>query len=124
MTNTLQENSVSVDLADSDGCHHAGAADHIYTAASESVAEKDGLALVLKTKFKNLAPVHSVWLEDLGKTVYVYIDAADTGKSTLHSIFNAQYDIEEEYPLLAFHFRVDSLELQTKSVNTRLRRII
>jgi hypothetical protein len=119
LNNLVEETSkTAIDLADSDGVDEACAN------SSESIAGNDGLVLALKTRLKALGHINSVWLEDLDKEICVYIDASDTSKSTLRSIFGAQYDIEEEYPHLTFHFKVDSLELEKKIASKRLIRIV
>jgi len=90
---------------------------------SPSTMDRDEIVHTLKTKLKNLTGINSVWFEDLEKEFYIYIDASDTGKSTLRPIFDAQYDVEEEYPDFSFHFRVDSHELESKRAEKRLMRI-
>jgi hypothetical protein len=91
---------------------------------SPSITDRDKIVHALKMKLKNLKGINSVWFEGLEKELYVYVDASDTGKATLHPIFDAQYDIEEEYPDFSFHFRVDSQELESKRAKKRLIKII
>lgn len=118
----ISENPLAaqVEIDISEGHYPDSDVDHL----SASMPDRDTLGHVLKMKLQNLKGINSVWLEELGKKIYVYIDASDTGKSTLHPIFDAQYDVEEEYPDFSFHFRVDSRELESKRTEKRLMRII
>jgi len=126
MNELIEKNSEAAapEVTDYDDNHHGVDANPIYANASEDFADRDRLAIALKMKLKALRHINAVWLEDLGHEIYVHIDTSDTGKSTLRSIFDAQYDIEEEYPRLTFHFRVDSLELEQKLASHQLVPII
>ena len=126
MNKPLEDNPQAVRLKSSDSgghSHHIGA-DFTPVDSSHRMADRDKIVRALRKKLENLRQINSAWLEDLNTKMYVYIDASDTGRTTLHSIFDAQYDIEQEYPNWAFHFRVDSLEVENKTRSNQLLRII
>jgi hypothetical protein len=91
---------------------------------SQGLADRENVVLALKMRLASLDNIDSAWYEEKGNGIYIYIDALETGKATLRSIFDIQYEIEEDFPHLAFHFRVDSQELENRKTADHLTRLI
>ena len=85
--------------------------------------EKEQIASLIKEKLTPIATVESAWLEDLGKTVYVYVIANDFSNATLHAIFDAQYEVEDEFWHISFHFRINPVDLEAMQSANRIRRL-
>lgn len=87
------------------------------------LSPSDQLAFRITEKLKPLAGVESAWLEDLGRTIYVYVIVNDFSNATLHPIFEAQYDVESEFWHISFHFRINPVDLEQMQADNRIRRL-
>jgi len=85
--------------------------------------ENEQPAFRIKEKLMPIAGVESAWLEDLGKTFYVYVIVNDFSNATLHSIFDAQYEVEDEFWHISFHFRINPVDLEAMQSANRIRRL-
>ncbi len=81
---------------------------------SDSTSATERISSQIKDKLKNLQGIESVWFEDRGKQINVFIVTKDVRNSTLHPIFDAQYELESMYKHLSFNFEVNSLNLEEK----------
>ncbi len=87
------------------------------------LSPSEQLAFQITEKLKPIAGVEAAWLEDLGKTVYVYVIVNSFRNSTLHPIFGAQYDLESEFDQLTFHFEINPVDLEEMQAANRIRRL-
>jgi len=97
---------------------------HSFAEFSPSLVNKEGVVQSLKTRLKLLNNIESVWYEEMGNEIYVYFDASKTDRATLRPIFAVQYALEDDFPQIAFHFRVDSQELENRKTTNHLIRLI
>ncbi len=97
---------------------------HVFAETSPSLAHQENLVSALKTKLKSLKKVDSVWYEEVGGEFYIYFEASQTDRMTLRPLFEVQYEIEEDFPDVGFHFRVDSQELEKRKMTNHLVRLI
>jgi hypothetical protein len=81
------------------------------------------LGLRISEKLKPIAGLESAWLEDLGRTIYVYVVVNDFSNATLHPIFDAQYEVESEFEHLTFHFEINPVDLEEMQAANRIRRL-
>ncbi len=77
----------------------------------------------IRERLQPIAGVESAWLEDLGRTINVYIATNNVRNATLYPVFDAQYDIESEYEHITFHFWVNPVDLEQIQTSPRIRRL-
>jgi hypothetical protein len=87
------------------------------------LSQIEQIASQIRERLQPIAGVESAWLEDLGRTIYIYVIVNDFSNATLHSIFEAQYDVESEFWHISFHFRVNPVDLEQMQAANRIRRL-
>jgi hypothetical protein len=84
------------------------------------------IAAQIKDKIKNQVGIgiESVWLEDLGKQINVYVMTNDVRDSTLDPIFDARLALNSEYPHISFDFELNPIDLEQKQLDNLIQRVI
>jgi len=89
----------------------------VETSQSEQIASQ------IRERLKPITGVEAAWLEDLDRTVNVYVIVNNFRNTTLHPIFDAQYDIESDYMDISFHFDINPIDLEQMQAANRIQRL-
>lgn len=88
-----------------------------------NISEREQIASQIRERLQPIAGVESAWLEDLGRTINVYIATNNVRNATLYPVFDAQYDIESEYEHISFHFLVNHVDPEHIQTSDQIRRL-
>jgi len=105
----------------------SGAGPLAFSRASEITSDKNRIAsisLQMNDKLKKNPGIESVWVEDQGKQINVYINTRDVLNATLDSIFDVRLVLSSQYPHLFFDFELNPVDLDQKQIDHHIQRLI
>jgi hypothetical protein len=91
---------------------------------SDSTSATTRIFSQIKDKLVNQKGIESVWVEDRGKQINVYIMTRDVRNSTLDPIFDARLALYSQYPYVSFNFELNPVDLEQKQIDNYIQRLI